>query len=209
MTESDSTLVVELLAKARQGDERCREILFERCRDYVALMARTKVESWMRRKVDASDLVQQTMLDAMQGMDRFEGTTEAEWLGWLRQVLTHNLHDFIRRYRTAKRAAGREQQLDLPADDSRGAFLGPELADSIATPSQVLIQHEHELALAAAIARLSPDHREVIELRNLQRLPFDEVAERMGRTRPAVQMLWTRAIKKLEELLRAEPDATR
>lgn len=208
MTDPAPSSVADLLAKTRRGDAPSREQLFELCREYVALLARTRVESWMRRKVDASDLVQQTMLDAMQGLDRFEGTTEAEWLAWLRQVLTHNLHDFIRRYRTAKRAVGKEQQFAGALDDSQAPTPENLLADSLATPSQVLMQHEHELALAAAIARLAPDHREVIELRNLQRLPFDEVAERMGRSRPAVQMLWTRAIKKLEELLRPESEAS-
>jgi len=55
--------------------------------------------------------------------------------------------------------------------------------------------------VADALARLSPDHREVIMLRNLQRLPFQDVAERMGRSRPATQMLWMRAIQKLQEIL--------
>ena len=55
--------------------------------------------------------------------------------------------------------------------------------------------------MADALAQLPDDHREVIVLRNLQRLPFDAVAQRMGRSRPAVQMLWMRAIRKLQHTL--------
>jgi RNA polymerase sigma-70 factor (ECF subfamily) len=62
----------------------------------------------------------------------------------------------------------------------------------------VLVRHEIELQLADAIAALSDDYQEVIVLRNLERLPFDEVARRMGRSRPAVQMLWMRAIRALQ-----------
>lgn len=204
MEPPSAALAADLLARAKSGDERSRQLLFEHCRDYVSVLARARVESWMRRKIDASDIVQQTLLDAVQGLERFEGSTEQEWLAWLRQVLAHNVQDFIRRYRTAKRAASRELPIGTSADDSQVPPLVVELADSLASPSQLLIQHERELALVQALCRLSPDHREVIELRNLQRLPFDVVAERMGRTRPAVQMLWTRAIKKLEELLRSE-----
>ncbi len=69
------------------------------------------------------------------------------------------------------------------------------------TPSQAFLRKERELELADALARLSPDHREVILLRNLQRLPFDEVARRMDRSRPAAQMLWMRAMSKLQEAL--------
>jgi RNA polymerase sigma-70 factor (ECF subfamily) len=72
------------------------------------------------------------------------------------------------------------------------------------TPSQLLVRKEEELRMADALMHLSPDHREVVELRNLQRLPFDEVAARLGRSRPAVQMLWLRAIQKLRELLAEE-----
>src|SRR5690606_24943086 len=69
------------------------------------------------------------------------------------------------------------------------------------TPSAVLAGLEEQLELAEAIEQLPEDYQEVILLRNLQRLPFDEVAHRMNRSRPAAQMLWTRAIKKLEEVL--------
>ena len=70
-----------------------------------------------------------------------------------------------------------------------------------ATPSQEFLQLDTELRVTAALAELPPDYQEVIVLRNLQRLPFDEVADRMGRSRPAVQMLWMRAIRKLQEAM--------
>ena len=72
------------------------------------------------------------------------------------------------------------------------------------TPSQEFFQIDAELRVTAALAELPPDYQEVIYLRNLQRLPFNEVAEQMDRTRPAVQMLWMRAIKKLQEVLGEE-----
>ena len=73
--------------------------------------------------------------------------------------------------------------------------------------SAVLGRQFGELALAAALAELSTDHREVIMLRNLQRLSFDEVAQRMNRSRPAAQMLWMRAMQKLKEVLTANSRA--
>ena len=80
----------------------------------------------------------------------------------------------------------------------RGA---PEPAADQPTPSQEFLQLDTELRVTAALAELPPDYQEVIVLRNLQRLPFNEVAERMDRSRPAVQMLWMRAIRKLQEAL--------
>ena len=55
--------------------------------------------------------------------------------------------------------------------------------------------------MAAALAEMPPDYQEVIVLRNLERLAFNEVAEQMGRSRPAVQMLWMRALRKLQEAI--------
>jgi RNA polymerase sigma-70 factor, ECF subfamily len=200
MSDGESVRFSTLIESARQGDAECRERLFALCRSYLGLAARSQVETWLRRKVDASDLVQETMLEACRDFDRFEGRTEQEWLAWLRKILAHNAADFVRRYRgTAKRAAGREVPFRDPADSqSPGA---PEPAAQQLTPSQEFLQLDTELRMTAALSELPPDYQEVIVLRNLQRLSFNEVAERMGRSRPAVQMLWMRAIRKLQEVM--------
>lgn len=188
-----------LILQAKEGDEEARDELLECCRNYVNVIARANVETWMRAKVDASDLVQQTMLEAYQGFQDFEGKTEAEWLGWLKQILAHNTHDFIRKFRAAKRDVKLEVRLQPQSPNESSP--GIELSAQLQTPSQFMIQNEREIELADAIAQLTEDYQEVIQLRNLQRLPFDEVAQRMGRSRGAVQMLWARALKQLQETL--------
>lgn len=190
--------VSELIRRAREGDDEARDQLFETCRSYLGFVARSQVETWLRVKVDASDLVQETMLEAHRDFERFAGGSQQEWLGWLRKILTHNAADFVRHYRgTAKRQARREVRFADPADTM--AHGPPEPAAEGISPSQEFLLHDDQLRMAAALEQLTPDHQEVIILRNLQRLPFNEVAERMNRTRPAVQMLWMRAIKKLQE----------
>ena len=72
------------------------------------------------------------------------------------------------------------------------------------TTSQEFLRLDNELRVAATLAELPPDYQEVIMLRNFQRLSFNEVAERMERSRPAVQMLWTRAIKRLQDAMGEE-----
>jgi RNA polymerase sigma-70 factor, ECF subfamily len=195
----DQDRIHELLALVRQGDEAARNELLEGCRNYVKLMARSQVETWMNAKVDASDLVQQTLLEAYQGLASFEGNSEAEWYAWIKQILAHNTQDFIRQFRTAKRDAKKEVRLN--SQRSADSVPQMDLSAQLQTPSQLMIQDEREFELANAIAQLNDDYQEVIQLRNLQRLPFDEVAERMGRSRGAVQMLWARALKQLQEIL--------
>ena len=201
MSDPHKPNVAELIRRARQGDAESRERLFELCRNYLRFIARAQVESWLRVKADPSDVVQQTMLEAHRDFDCFLGNSEKEWLGWLRKILAHNVADFVRHYRgTSKRQARREIHLRNPAETGlAGGAVEP--ADPGATPSQQLVQLDIELRLAAALAELPPDYQEVVMLRNLQRLAFNEIAQQMGRSRPAVQMLWTRAIKKLQEAM--------
>jgi RNA polymerase sigma-70 factor (ECF subfamily) len=201
MAANNESNIVRMLDRARAGDQQELGRLFESCRSYLAIIARTQMESWMHAKVDASDIVQETLLEAHRDFGRFHGGTAGEWLAWLRGILANNSADLIRKYRgTEKRQTRREVPLRAGSDESavRGVA---ELADSVETPSVQLMRQERELHLADAIVQLAPDYQEVIVLRNLQRLPFDEVAQRMGRSRPAVQMLWMRAIRKLQEEL--------
>jgi RNA polymerase sigma-70 factor (ECF subfamily) len=199
MADSSRNDVNELLRLARAGDDAARDKLFTLCRNYVSVAARAEIASWLQAKVDSSDLVQQTLLEAHRGLANFRGKTEAEWLGWLRRILSNNAADFVRQYHgVEKRRVGREVSLQGPDGSARGEL---EPADGGETPSQLVMHKELQLQVADALTELSEDYQEVIILRNMQRLPFDEVAARMERSRPATQMLWMRAIKRLQDVL--------
>jgi RNA polymerase sigma-70 factor (ECF subfamily) len=199
MTRSEPSAVHDLLAQARAGDRSALNRLFALCRSYVHVIAQAQVGTWLQAKVDASDVVQQSLLDAYQGFDRFKGTTSSEWLAWLRRIVANNVADCVQHYQgVAKRRVG----LEVPLQDAWGNVI--DISATGESPSQELLRKEDELLLADALTRLPPDQRNVIVMRNLQRLPFEEVARRMGRTRPATQMLWLRAIRKLRELLATE-----
>lgn len=197
--------IVDLLAQAREGGAQGRDDLFDACRPYLQGVAQSQVESWLQAKVDASDLVQQTLLEAHRDFERFQGQSEGEWFAWLRRILTHNALDLVRQFHgTAKRQARREIAVRRAGDGSSIAAAA-EPASPGPSPSEEVIRRDDERQIAAALAELAPDHREVIVLRNLERLPFDEVARQMNRSRPAAQMLWMRAMKKLQEILNVEP----
>ncbi|MFA5190496.1 MAG: sigma-70 family RNA polymerase sigma factor [Verrucomicrobiia bacterium] len=202
MATSNDIPVADLLARARTGDEQAANDLFARCRNYLAVVARAQVESWLRAKADASDIVQETLVEANRDLRQFRGTTEAEWLAWLRQILSRNAADFVRRYRGTEK---RQQRLEVPLAPPPGQSslaAGLEPRDNGETPTQEIMRLELEIQVADAIMRLEPDYQEVIVLRNLERLPFEEVAQRMNRSRPAAQMLWMRAVRRLQEELK-------
>lgn len=204
MTEPSSSQLSTLIELARTGDDEARNELFQKVRAYIGFIARSHVESWIQAKVDSSDLVQETLLEAHQGFSRFDGSSEGELLAWLKRILRNNATDFVRRFGAQKRKANREIAIDTTTSSpSQG---GRELSGDVETPSVILSKREQEIEVANALETLDADYQDVIVLRNLQRLPFAEIGERMGRSPAAVQMLWGRAIKKLQECLKDNDD---
>jgi len=169
-------------------------------RDYLRLLAQTQLGPRLQAKLDASDVVQQAILQAHQAQEQFRGTTEAEKLAWLRAILANVLAAAARRFEARARDVGRERSLE--ADLELSSRLECLLAADQTSPSQRAVRCEELLRLAAALARLPEDQRRVVEMHHLKSLPVAEVAEQMGRTRPAVVGLLFRGLKKLRELLR-------
>src|SRR5580704_16305629 len=87
-----------LLREAKAGDAATLGRLLERYRRYLSLLARVQIGQRLQGKVDASDLVQETFLEAHRNFDRFRGGSEGEFVAWLRQILAGNLADLLRRY---------------------------------------------------------------------------------------------------------------
>jgi RNA polymerase sigma-70 factor (ECF subfamily) len=191
----------DLLHLARAGDCRALGHLLESYRHYLALLARVQIGRRLQGKVDAADLVQETFLAAHRDFTRFRGTTEAELVCWLRQILAGNLTDLFRRYYGARRRDVRlERQLtDELTRSSRVLELG--LADRHSTPSQQAARRELAVRLANAIQRLPADYGEVIVLHHLEGLSFPTVAQRMGRSLDSVKKLWIRALARLRRAL--------
>jgi RNA polymerase sigma-70 factor, ECF subfamily len=193
--------VDECLRAARAGSRDALGRALEACRHYLLHIAREELDSVLQAKASASDLVQETFLEAQRDFPRFQGRTEAELLAWLRQALLHNLANLARHYRaTAKRQVQREVQL---APGSNGAS---ELADAGPTPSARLQASERQQQVERALARLPADYREVILLRNQVRHSFEEVGRLMHRSADAARRLWSRAIERLQaELEEVDP----
>jgi RNA polymerase sigma-70 factor (ECF subfamily) len=195
------TQVSPLLAAFRTGDPTAGDTLLRRFEPWLKLMARLQWESRFHAKFDPSDVVQQAMIDAMKAAAQFRGTSEGEFASWLRQILAHALAHEIRRYAgTAKRDLDREISLEQQLTQA-SQQLGDMLAATGTSPSQQVVKREHSVLLAEVLERLPEDFREVIILRNLEGLPHEEVARRMGRNSGAARMLWLRALARLREEL--------
>ncbi len=188
--------VSQWIQAARRGDVGVLDQLLEAYRDYLRLMARTTLGKCLRGKTDPSDLAQETIVRANGHFPQFRGHTEAELAAWLRSILAQNLTDVARRFRQAGRLVTLERPIDEMVEQSSRAC-GTVLADRGRSPSAAAMERDCGVVLAEALAELANDHREVVLLRSLEQLEWDEVARRMGRSVDAVRMLWARALKQL------------
>lgn len=203
MTQSGSH-VSRLIAAARQAQPGAIDELLAIYRDYLSLVARSWIDTALKAKADPSDMVQETLIAAHANFKQFRGGTEKELIGWLRQILARNLAMLARRYRAERRQNTREVSLDALVSKSSAA-LESFVAGQGTMPGDAYERRERAVVLADALAKLTPDHRDVIVLRSIEELDWMDVAERMGRSRTAVRMLWTRALKQLRTHIKDQP----
>lgn len=192
-----------LLKGARNGVREELGDLLEMYRNYLRVLASTQIGNRLRRRLSPSDVVQETMLAAHRDFTKFRGQTEREFLAWLRKVLLNTIHHAVDTHvKAQRRDVRREVSLEkIGAAMGRSSInLAGLLADPGPSPSAPIRREESAVALANQLAKLKTEYRDVIVLRNLQGLSFDEVAKRMDRTSGAVRMLWLRAIEKLREV---------
>ena len=164
--------------------------LFQQYRDYLELLARLEIGRQLQTKIDTCDLVQETFLEAHRNFGLFRGRSEWEFVAWLRKIFAGKLSNLVRHYvSTQGRDIRREQPLQVDLSQSSALLEQPLFAPE-SSPSQQAVKREQGVLLAKALTLLSPDYREIIILRNMEELPFEKCAERMGRSVAAVQKLW-------------------
>ena len=190
----------EHLSAARAGSREALGEALEACKCYLLLIADHELGPDLQGKAGPSDLVQETFQEAQRDFARFEGTSDEEWLAWLRGLLLHRLANFRRRYRgTRKRGVRREVALEADSSCERGGAL----AADTPSPSGQAMANEQAKALQKALARLPDEYRQVIAGRYQEQLSFEEIGQRLRRSAEAARKLWWRAIERLQEELDA------
>lgn len=164
-------------------------------------VAELHLEPALLRKFDASDVVQQTLLEAHQHAADFRGGTRAEKASWLKQILLHNLIDMMRAFRRNKRDIAKERSLAVSINHSTARLSSVLVAEQVSPPSAA-IQGEEGLKLADAMALLPDSQREALVLQHFHGWSVGRIADHMGRSRTAVAGLLKRGLQKLREGMR-------
>jgi RNA polymerase sigma-70 factor (ECF subfamily) len=193
-SDADSDAVSrELLARACAGDREALGELLENNRDYLRNLADRLLDDRVGKRIDASDLVQQTCLSVHKQIGEFVGQDAAQFAAWLRQIHERNIRNAVRdQLHTEKRAISREERL---AD-------GEVHAIRQTTPSQHVVRREESVRLATAIAQLVADEQEALRRRYLEGQSVAEIAAAMGLSKDALARLFKRAMKNAKRHLR-------
>lgn len=170
-------------------------------RDYLIALARIQMFGWLGSRLDASDLVQETLLKAQETRDQFRGATAFEMRAWLRTILARTLANAARHHAQAKRNARQERSLDHSLEES-SRRMDAWLAADQTSPSQRVMREERYEQLALALEQLPDDQRAVIVLKHAQGLSVAEIGARLELTVASVAGLLRRGLQQLREAMK-------
>ncbi|HEX5051157.1 MAG TPA: sigma-70 family RNA polymerase sigma factor [Planctomycetota bacterium] len=184
----------EWFEQARRGDSGALERLVESYLPQLHAFVRVRLGGVVRARESSMDIVQSACRELLADPSRHEFRGEARFRGWLFTIALNKL-------REKHRFHGREMRSPVRENDAGVDDLLP--AASLLTPSVDAIGRETAAALDAAMQALSEEHREVITMARIAQLPYEVIAELMGRSEQAVRQLLVRALRRLAEELRA------
>ncbi len=191
-----------LLEKARGGGEAAQAELLSLFASYLKMLASMHVQGPLQRRVSASDLVQDTLLEAHRDFAKFRGRSEKEFLSWLRRILLNNLQQSRDQHLGAAKRSLRLEVHPQEGTGNGGSFAADWealLEAETGSPSRTYQKDQELLLLAEAMQELSMEHREVLLMRHFEAMPFADIAVAMQRSPGACRMLWLRAIDQLRQ----------
>jgi RNA polymerase sigma-70 factor (ECF subfamily) len=170
-------------------------------RDYLMILARSQIAIDLRARIDPSDLVQDTLCDALRDRDWTRVRSRAETMGWLRSVLKFNLIDRLRRLSLERQVVSLDGSLD---QTSIGMSRLPQGHRSESNPSARVVREEDALKLAAVLGQLSEAQAEAIVLKHCQGMSVVEIGRHMNKGPDAVGGLLRHGMRRLRELMPRE-----
>jgi RNA polymerase sigma-70 factor, ECF subfamily len=182
--------VPRLIARAQMGDSEALNQLCAHYRPFLRTIASIKVGRALERRLNASDIVQETAMEMVQGLPEFRGTTEPELSAWLKQILKRNIADKVRNNRAAMRDLRREEYLDGGGESASISWFQPAGRDE--SPSQLVMNGEAALRFAMALQSLPEDQCTVVRMRHIEGMKLADIAAALGKSTGAIAGLLRR-----------------
>jgi len=184
----------ELVALAKNGDKSALNQLYKVYMERVRWMLRLRMSKELRSKLESMDLVQDTLIHALKGLDGFTYKNEGDFVRWLSKIAENELRGSLKKLHADKRDIRKEVQLDNYGSTTTSGIVGTPGPIQATTPSVIMAKKEDLDKLEKAIDELKPEYRKVIVLAKIDGLSYKEIGERLGKSVDAVGMLLSRAI---------------
>ncbi|MBI1903984.1 MAG: sigma-70 family RNA polymerase sigma factor [Planctomycetia bacterium] len=206
----DAHRTSELLAAAKTGDRAAVDELLDRHRAALRRLVEARLDPAIRRRVDASDIVQDVLVEASRRLQDYLNDPAMPFHLWLRHMAQDQMIDAHRRHRGAqRRSLDREQPLAAPGNvDHSTMELAGQLCDREMTPAAAATWQETLRRFQAAVDALDDDDRQVVLMRHFEKLSNHEVAQVLNLTGPAASMRYLRAMRRLRVFLGESPSQT-
>lgn len=175
----------ELLAQAKSGDGVAIDRLLARVHPHIRRLVESRVGERLLRRIRRSDVLQNTWLEVIRGLPRFDGDDEDDFSGWVATVLEHQIHHADRFFRAKKRTA--------PERSSEARSFARRFLKTPASPSSQAASSEELRVVSQSLAELPELYRRVIVAAVIEGRPHKEVARDLGRSESATRMLLCRA----------------
>jgi RNA polymerase sigma-70 factor, ECF subfamily len=194
---SQEAEIDRLIARAQTGDRNALSELCAQYRPFLQTIATMKIGRTLERRIDASDIVQETEIEMVRDIQEFRGKTEPEMSAWLKQMLRRNIADKVRDNRAAIRDLRREQYLDGADASASIAWMQPVGREE--SPSQFVMNGEAALRFASALQSLPTEQAMVVRMRYLEGMKLSEIATSLNKSPGAVAGLLRRGQDTLRE----------
>jgi RNA polymerase sigma-70 factor (ECF subfamily) len=193
----------ELLNQAKAGEPAAVDRLLTTHREPLRRMIGLRLDPALARRVDASDVVQDVLLEASRRLADYLRDPAMPFHLWLRHIAQDHMIDAHRRHRQAQRRSLDREQALVPAGlaDASSVELAGRFIDQELTPATAALRREMEKRLHGALAELEEGDREVILMRHFEQLSNQDVAAALGLSEAAASMRYLRAIRKLRAVL--------
>jgi RNA polymerase sigma-70 factor (ECF subfamily) len=196
----------QLIEQAKTGAPGALDQLLAEFREPLRRVIGLRLDPVLSRRIDASDIVQDVLLEANQRLNDYLRNPTMPFHLWLRHLAQDRIIDTHRRHRQAqRRSVDREQPIDRPAwVDASSIQLVAQLVDTEQTPASAAIQQELQRRLESALTQLNEDDRDIILMRHHEQLSNQDVAAALGLNEAAASMRYLRALRKLRAILLPE-----
>jgi RNA polymerase sigma-70 factor (ECF subfamily) len=184
----------ELVTLAKDGNKTALNQLYTVYAERVRWMIRFRMSKELRSKLESMDVVQDTLIHALNGLGGFTYKNEGDFVRWLSKIAENELRGSLKKLHADKRDIRREVGIGTYGPTPTSEAVGAPGPIQATTPSVILSKKEDLSKLEEAIDELKPEYREVIVLAKIEGLSYKKIGERVGKSADAVGMLLSRAM---------------